>query len=425
MNASQPTKSRRRLAAAIAIAFGATVIACQIVAGIERVEKVDPSADAAADAGDSSTPDPCHHVFAPPMPAVDDAPNDKLPDFYFAMRHVELVQKNGVPLAGFDLDGVCTCDKRPGTAFEGGVSCKPPGKAACDPDGGIDNQVGDYLRTFTSFIDIDDAVRLNAHIDEGVQTAFVVVSNYNGRANDRDVGVGLFTSEGMRARSPCADAGAGSGGYFPPGWCGEDVWTVSSSTVNATGSKFLPKALGSGYVNNYQLVVQIKGTASIPFASYQLAIGAPISSGRLVPLDERFNPLDTSKTLEPSVVKHWRIEDSLLGGRVPASGMLAAMGTVNTPGADAAAAVPPLCKSSQFPIVKASICDLIDVSSSAALDFSPGVVCDAVSLAVVMRADEAKVGAIVDAPDAGNDCYPTEDGGGPVNGPPGVTYRCP
>jgi hypothetical protein len=232
-------------------------------------------------------------------------------------------------------------------------------------------------------------------------------------------------SEGMRTRSPCADAGPGSGATFPPAWCGEDVWTVTDSTVNATGTKFLPKALGAGYVNDYQLVVQLKGTAAIPFASYPLSIGAPISSGRLVPLDDAFAPLDTSKKLDPAGIKHWRVEGLLLGGRVPISGLLAAMGTVNTPGADAGGSSTPLCKSNQFPLVKAQACDLIDISSAAALDFSPGVVCDAVSVAVVLRADEAKVGAIVPAADAGNDCFPTEDGGGPLNGPPGITYRCP
>ncbi|MBC7052053.1 hypothetical protein G6O46_23890, partial [Salmonella enterica subsp. enterica serovar Enteritidis] len=111
-----------------------------------------------------------------------------------------------------------------------------------------------------------------------------------------------------------------------------------------------------------------------------------------------------SKKLDPAGIKHWRIEDSLLGGRVPIAGLLAAMGTVTTPGKDAGGPSLPLCKSNQFPLVKAQACDLIDISSAAALDFSPGVVCDAVSVAVVMRADEAKVGAIVPAPDAGNDC---------------------
>jgi hypothetical protein len=84
-----------------------------------------------------------------------------------------------------------------------------------------------------------------------------------------------------------------------------------------------------------------------------------------------------------------------------------------------------LCKSSLFGFAKANLCAQVDIGSSAALDFTAGVGCDALSTAVAITADQVNVDGVLDHADAGNDCYPSADGKSPVNGPTGVTYTCP
>jgi hypothetical protein len=353
---------------------------------------------------------------------VDDAPNDKLPEIYLALREVRLMPPAGQPLPGWDLDGVCTCDKRAPTAYDGGVSCGSAVVPLCDLDGGVDNQAGRALQDFAQFIDVDKAAYINTQID-------VVITNYNGRANDKAVGIGLFTSEGMQVASPCAGSGRSSTqGFYTPGWCGDDTWTASAGTLTAPiGPPFVPKAVGAAYVSNYRFVVRLNGVASIPFAGYRLEISSPVTSGLLVPLDAQQQPIDTRTNPEPSTIKHWRLAETVLGGRIAASELLGALGTAVTPGVDAGPGVkvPPLCTSSLFAVAKANICSQIDMGSSASLDFTPGVPCDALSMAVAITADQVQVGEVRDHADAGNECYPTADGGGPVNGPPGLTYSCP
>ena len=87
-----------------------------------------------------------------------------------------------------------------------------------------------------------------------------------------------------------------------------------------------------GYVIDYQFVVELNSPAGVPFGGYRLTLGSPVSSGRLVPLDANLMPLDTSQGPALDRIKYWRVER--LGPRRthPGSELLAAFGTVNTPG---------------------------------------------------------------------------------------------
>lgn len=418
----------KRKLALLAVVLGASAFACQLVAGIERVEKVDPAdAAVAVDGGpvaDAAPPaDPCLHVTPPPPPAVDDAPNDRIDDFYLALRTVSLVPP-GVPLPGFDLDRACTCDPRPETAFLGRSSCTTTGRPLCDLDGGVDNQMGAFLKDYASFLDIDKAANINGRIDEGQRTAIVVISKYNGRANDKEVGFGIFVSEGIREGASCPGS-MPLEGFFTPGWCGKDVWTISSGSVTASGTGFVPKAVGVGYVSNYRFVTTFNGVVGIPFGSYRLALGSPVYQGRFVPLDENRQPLEPTPDLGPDRIKAWRAVDGNLGGRIQISELLAALGTVNTPGTDSGGNPPTLCTQPAFLALKSSLCEQVDVTSTSALDFAEGARCDAVSVGVAVTADTVQVRGFVDADEVSNECYPTADGGGPIDGPAGVDYQCP
>ncbi|MDB4937436.1 MAG: hypothetical protein JWP87_4408 [Labilithrix sp.] len=416
---------RTALSTAAAFALGAVVVACQIVAGIERVEKVDPApepVDAGVDVLEAGVVDPCSHVRPPARPLTDDAVNEQLEPFYLALHTLTLVPPPPAPVPGFDLDLACTCDTRPGTAYDGGASCVSGAKPYCDFDGGVDNQVVSFLKDYSAFIDLDTAVNVNGRIATGKQNAIVVVSRYNGRANDSEVAFGLFTSEGMKEGATCPGSTTDSENFTSPGWCGEDKWTASRSTVEGDTGKFFPKAIGTGYVGNYRFVVELNNPAIVPFGTYRLTIGSPIWTGRLVPLDDKLVPIDTSAGPGLDRIKYWRLEDAVLAGRIPAAELLAAVGTVDTPGdADGG----PLCTSALFPTVKSSICDHIDINATKALDFIPDARCDALSVAISLTADSVRVVTVVAATPATNECYPTDDGGAPTAGPPGVDYRCP
>lgn len=414
---------RRRLAV-LAVVLGATVLACQLVAGIERVDKVDPPPPEAGP-DTARIPDPCNHVRPPPPPSVDDAPNDSIDAFYLALREVTLVPKGTAPVVGFDLDNACTCDKRPGTAFDGGASCVSNRAALCDFDGGVDNQVASALRDYSAFIDIDNSANINARIANGEQTSILVISKYNGRANDSDVKFGIFTSEGIKDGPGCPGSVTDANGFSTPGWCGEDNWTASASTVDNQGAGIIPKSVGTGYVTNYEFVVELNSPASVPFGGYRLTLGSPVSRGRLVPLDDKLVPLDTSRAIVPATIKYWRVEDSVIGGRIPASELLAAIGTVSTPGDAGGGPKPPLCTSPLFATLKSTLCDQLDINASKLLDFIPSARCDAISVAIGITAGSVRVTRTEAAKATSNVCYPSADGGGPANGQAGVDYRCP
>jgi hypothetical protein len=422
----------KRRSAALVLALGAvafTAVACQLVAGIERVEKVDPEAPEAAPDDvvvvEAAAPDPCAHVRPPPRPAADDAVNEMIEPFYLALHTVSLVPPSATSAPGFDLDLACTCDTRPGTAYEGGASCASAMKPTCDADGGIDNQVFGFLKDYSAFVDLDKAANVNGRIAAGKQTAIVVISRYNGRANDSDVAFGIFTSEGMQEGAACPGSTTDAQGFSTPGWCGEDRWTASRSTVDGDDAKFVPKSIGTGYVRDYRFVVELNNPAILPFGGYRLTIGSPVSSGKLVPLDDKLMPIDTSNGPALDRIKYWRVDEAVLAGRIPASELVAAIGTVNTPGDAGAGPKPPLCTSPLFPAVKTSICDHIDINASKALDFIPDARCDALSVALSLTADSVRVGKVAAAATTTNQCYPTADGGAPMAGPAGVDYRCP
>jgi hypothetical protein len=361
----------KRKLAVLALSLGLTALACQLVAGIERVDKTDPLVEAGPDVvveTDAAIPDPCAHVRPLRETKADDAPNDSLPDIYLALREVTLVPAAGATL-GYDLDEACTCDKRPGAAFDGGPSCVTTRPAVCDADGGVDNQAANVLSVYSTFIDLDKAANINGRIAEGKQTSIVLLRNYNGRANDSAVSFGIFTSEGM-LEGPTCPGSTTVDGVSTPGWCGEDKWTASASTVDSAGNGFLPKSLGTGYVVGFRFVVELKGAASVPFGGYRLTLGSPIASGRLVPLDENLVPVDTSQGPALDRIKHWRIEDSVLSGRIPASELLAAAGTIFASG-DAGGPRPPLCTTSLFSLLKQQVCDSIDISASKASTSCP------------------------------------------------------
>jgi hypothetical protein len=363
----------------IAVALGA--VACQVVAGIEHVEKEQRTL------GDGSTPDssegkndaavdPCVHTMPPPQPASDDDRDTELPPFYLALRTVDVVARDGSSYRGFDLDGVCTCDKRPNTASNGFSSCKPSLKD-CDLDGGIDNRAASLFEQFapTGFSPSDSA---NKGVANGRKGLLLYVKGYNGKPNDRQINVGVMISYGIVDGSGCGTSTGGD--HSPPGWCGTDLWTYPVEFVKPTTKE--PLYQGNGYVSNGTLVFRSELPITMFFGDATLTFGSPITAG----------------TLKKNPAGLWTL-DAILAGRIPVTELLVASGTFDDPNNDDAG----ICTSPFFATVKKTLCDAVDINRTSALDFQPGN-CDAISSALAFTAEQASIGDERTQPPDPNPC---------------------
>jgi hypothetical protein len=362
------------------LAAGLAAVACQVVAGIEHVEKEPAHADSASpdssDGKSDATVDPCAHVQPPEQPSIDDDRDTELPPFYLALRTINVVAKEGNSYRGFDLDGVCTCDRRPETANGGLSSCKPMLKD-CDLDGGIDNKAASLFEQFapTGFSPSDSA---NKSIVEGRKGLLLYVKGYNGKPNDRQISVGVMVTYGIADGSGC---GTSTGDQFsPPGWCGNDLWTYPVEFVKPTTKE--PVYQGNGYVANGTLVFRSDLPITMFFGSATLTFGSPVTAG----------------SIKKNAAGIWTF-DGILAGRIPATELLAASGTFKDPGNGSAG----LCNSPFFATVKKTLCESVDINRTSALDFQAGN-CDAISSAMSFTAEQASIGAERTEPPDSNPC---------------------
>ncbi|MBX3223800.1 MAG: hypothetical protein KF795_25025 [Labilithrix sp.] len=384
-------RQRALLAAAVA---GLAVVACQVVAGIEPVEKVQRDAldgggsDARGGQADADA-DPCKHAVPPPEPDKDDDRDTELPPFYLALRTLNVVARDGETYRGFDLDGVCTCDKRPGTASEGKSSCTPKLKD-CDLDGGIDNRAASLFEQFapTGFSPSDAA---NNGIAGGKRGLLLYIKGYNGKPNDRQVTVGAMISHGILDGSGCGTTSGGD--RSPPGWCGTDLWSYPVEYVKPTTKE--PLFQGNGYVNDGTLVFRSDLPVTMFFGGTTITFGSPIAAGRIA----------------KNAAGLWTF-DALLSGRIPVTELLAATGGFNAPNDETAR----LCNSPFFTTVKKTLCDAVDINRTSVLDFEEGA-CDAVSSALAFTAEQASVGD--------ERTEPTEDSVCSKDNVPAGLYTCP
>ena len=389
----------KRRIAFFALVLASTALACQLIAGIDRVateerpERLPDPPDVYEAA--PPVPDPCAHVMPPPPPLTDDEPaiEKQLPSFEVALREFHLLARNdaGTPI-GFDQDGVCTCDDRPATAHDGGSSCMGP--VTCDADGGVDNGSSTIFDKFGTIVpDIDQAANINKHILLGETGTLIEISNYNGRANDKAVNVGIIVSNGINDGSGCGTNDGGPPPY-PAGFCGNDIWTVDPKGVIGDRPPYASSLSAAGYVTNHTLVISDPtGYFEVPFGDVRLRLYSPIVVATIVPLDASGNPRDPNAPPPDPNDRYYALEDGLLAGRLSASTILAASGALRQPGSSAAdAGEKYFCQSGAFPVLTAALCGARDIASSRQVDFDPKVTCDALSATSSFRAGPAVVG---------------------------------
>jgi hypothetical protein len=319
---------------------------------------------------DAATRDPCVHAAPPPLPDTEDEGED-VPPFWLALRSFDLASANG-GLPGFDLDGVCTCDGLPNTAFDASPSCVPRSSARthCDLEGGVDNAFGE---AFAPYAAIFDSQRAGQLIADGRATVLIYIAGYNGKANDRSVKVGFARTDGIYT-DQCDpnlvvdDAGPGLGasskyaGIYTPSWRGCDPWHGEPSQLSNEG---IPKSMGSGYVNDYRLVV--RSLDDIPFfmGNVEATVHEPIVDAKL------------EKTSSP---QRFRIRNGTIAGRV----MLGDIGRIVFVGQVGGGA---LCEQpAAFRSIMDTLCPNIDSAESASLDHQ-GRPCTSMSFAFRFDAD--------------------------------------
>jgi hypothetical protein len=424
------------IATALAIGWlGAVAAACQVIGGIDRVAKEDPpppAADAAADAPPPVPADPCAHAALPPKPAVDDAPldPDQLPPFLLAVESLNLIPTDAAgAVRGLDLDGVCTCDPRPFTFGDGGAACQPRagGVVACDLDGGADNQGGVLFQQYDKLLDVNAGAGIDEDIQAGRQTLLVTLVGYNGRANDREVDVGLMLSQGIAAQPPdapgCTSTFDPSSGTWSATFCGSDAWTIVKTSALGTNHPPIPIRTGRGWVNDYELVVSIGGgDVPVPFGSLVVDVAQASLTGKLVPLGADLQPRDGSRPPKPEEQRLYRLDGALVVGRLPGSELLAVVGSFAEPGGGGRR----ICQDdAYFEPIKGEICKQLDIARTSERDLDQSVACDAISFGAAFDAFPALDGDYVEPKESPNVCRPSGDGGAPDAAAPGVSYACP
>lgn len=330
-----------------------------------------------------AAPDPCTHDQPAPTSTVSDG-KDELPPFVLAISEVTLEAARVTP---FDLDGVCTCDGRPGARDDGGPRCATS-TIACDGDGGVDNGLG-ALSALTA-VGGGIAAVANRLIASGHRTVLLQIAKYNGLPNDDEVVVGTLLGAGIHEKTCATSTLDGTTGLYSAGNCGDDPWaTVPGAIVGG-----VPIVVGTGYVRDGRLVVpRLNNAVLLPFTDQStLSFRQPLLTGTLVPVDEALQPRDPKVTPTEKQKRLFLLQNATLAGRVPASEGVIAVGTY-VPSSTGK----PLCTSASFGLIHDQLCGASDIQGKPLVPDDPTRPCDAISAAIGFAAVPAVTSFVSDA----------------------------
>lgn len=345
------------------------LVACTVANGL-----IIPPTPATVDAGDGG--DGCEHAFLPARPIEPDGFVD--PPLVFAMDHVAFGSKDGGSSVGFDLDNSCTCAPHAGT-------CTPRSGAPehCDAPGGRDNTIAAVTGTFTGPFNIEDY--MNRRLKEGSAGMLIVISGYNGLADDANVSISFLPSAGRLTLLPDGGTEAITDGGLR--WSYDPNFDQKLNLANAI--QIL------GYVKDHVAVAISNGAATLPLAGLDLGF----SKGFIV---------------APIKMNPPRIEDGVLGGRWPIDSIAASVGRFSL---DNFGVPGKICETDFFTEkLIPQICATADISANEG-DDNKGKPCDALSVAISFSASPAEKGdpvPLAPVESCGADGRDAGDGGQPV-----------
>jgi hypothetical protein len=326
-------------------------------------------ADVLDGAGDAAV-EACARTRWPVRPTVDDGTDNV--EFVDALVSfsAEPDPDAGDVVQGYDLDGVCTCPEP--------ESCTPRANAAphCDGPGGIDNAGGELLTTIAQLV--DKKADTNSRLRSGDYGLLFRVRGYNGGANDREVELAVFLSNGTD--------GIQDGGVPPaPKYDGADRWTVDpKSLAGGTAPPYVPISVDPhAYVADHVIV------ATVDF---------PLRLGRMTV--ELVGSVVTGTLTKDAI--GYRVNDGVIAGRSPARTFLTNLAAIDDPFVPGGH----LCGASvTYQDVKTKVCASADIFSDLKQD-NTSAPCDALAVSAHFTASAAQLGSVFAPPPPTTPCGP-------------------
>lgn len=332
---------------------------------------VDGGSEAAG--GDAAPPDPCSSVGVPPRPAGAAGPDTT--SIVFALTAIDfgLALDAGVTGPyGFNLDKTCTC---PGP----GTCVLPDAAKVCDVGSrGVDNNGNRVFRLAAQFKFVQQD-ELNLAISTGMSGVLIRVDNYNGKSDDSQARLAVFSSLGLE--------GLFDGGV--PQLNGQDRWTVEDQSViggviSDAGAK--PRFSDeTAWVSNNQVVGSLDFPITIG-SSLNAPVTIDLTGGVIVGTLGMKNGL---RTLSGTFSGRWEAKKMLLSFQNytdPLDTTKHVCGTDPT-----------------YQDLKLVTCSTVDIARVQNLD-NQGSDCDALSVGIHFEAVEAQLGNVSARPDAGFPC---------------------
>lgn len=342
-------------------------LGCQIVAGLERPDGGDAWVDAGS--GDAGAPPP-FAACDPELPdaalvrgAGGDLAIELVFGFYTTALNPQADAGEVCPTSGFDLDRQpCILPVAPP---DGGVDADVPTtcRTSCGNDPGIDDIGGDKfakLRSVlpgTSNAQVLDPVFALEHASGNIMFRIV---DYNGGAEDDEVGVQFYALTGFRSDTrPLADGSVDAAGWELP-WDRHELreWSVDPSTI-IEPLTLAPKSTVQGFVTRNVLVLH---AAAVPF----------VFAGVLMNVERATVTGELRKTGEA-----WSLVRGRLGGEVRRDTLVTLMRTLA--GRDQA-----LCAA--LPGLSTTVCENMDRGRNG--------VCDAISIGASFTMVEGRLGEL-------------------------------
>ncbi len=353
-----------------------------------------PSLLLPGDGGTQGDGYPCAHVAPPPRPTMVPDVDAEVP-IVAAFNSIDIgVRSNGhVAHFGYDLDNVCTCPGPPSCAQQEG------GAESCDDEAGRDDTA---VKLFQALGATTPAGTLQ--IDQGLSSGqyglLLSISGYNLQADDDQVGVSFYISNGLNR--------AADGGIPTPQLNGSDLWTIDPGSLqNGTTQEVLQITSCAGnpkcqplftadraYVSQGSVVAHM---ASIPISfglrSYLGGATMNLSDAIIVGKLEQVNLTDGLS---------YRLTGGTIAGRWPTSKLLSTLSTIADPVVDGGF----LCTGSYtYAVIRTVVCGAADISQTPLNDNNtPLAPCDAVSVGMQFTAVPAQLGGVLLVPPAPAGC---------------------
>jgi len=327
----------------------------------------------------------CARAVPPARPSTEDGTANPNLRLQFAMVDLWLLPREGDPIAGYDIDGLCTCPDREAckaVVLPDAAPLRRPSR--CDDQGGRDNRAYQQylsLREVTTQFGEEHWAR---QMVTGQETSLIEVADYNGGKNDPQVSVAV--AAGMRGRR-ATDAGPDAALKFD----GDDQWDIRTTDVpqaaplgdGGTCTSMLDDCATrsidrNAYVRDGVLVARIDGVFPWPLGSVPWRMD--MRQGYLVARLER----------QPS--GHYTLEGGQVAGRISAKDYLNVYGRITV-----SPLTVPLCRSAFFAAIRDDLCQALDLPLDPGLD-GKDAVCDALSTALKFRAVSVKLGSVATYP---------------------------